>query len=382
MNILIVVRKLTMGGLQKQVITFAQGLQLLGHNVHILILKSEKASKELKIPSGITVHRPNFHKKFFTSLKGLCIYLYSHFISPLIIPKSKDFYVGNLYSDLFAKYVNKQEEKTGKFDLIFIRGHGAFEYLHKICGKNIFNFVDGNPHEYLGNKGKSLNFEIFNNKNFICVSKQLEQTVKIISNNCNAICKTIYSPCALNINDIKQKSIEPTNFSIPQKYIVSVGRLVEGKNLSFLLDCMSLLPQTINLVIVGDGPLRNQLKNKCIDLNIMNRVFFLGSVDNPYPYIKNAQVLVHTSKKEGFGLIFLEALILDTPIVATESIGGMRDILKGEILENQIVKPDINKLAEKILETINKPYHSETQMFENFDYVENVVNLLEKISHE
>jgi glycosyltransferase involved in cell wall biosynthesis len=76
---------------------------------------------------------------------------------------------------------------------------------------------------------------------------------------------------------------------------------------------------------------------------------------------------VHTSQKEGFGLIFLEALILNTPIVATESIGGMRDIMKGEILSQQIVPRDPELLAEKIVETIKAPYQSSDVFYREYE---------------
>ena len=130
---------------------------------------------------------------------------------------------------------------------------------------------------------------------------------------------------------------------------------------------MPKLPDDIKLLLVGDGKFKLRLKQIAEQYNCSDRVVFLGKRDNPYPYIKNAKVLVHTSQKEGFGLIFLEALILNTPIVATESIGGMRDIMKGEILSQQIVPRDPELLAEKIVETIKAPYQSSDVFYREYE---------------
>ena len=363
MRILIVVRKLTMGGLQKQALTFAQTAAKKGHDVHLMILKSEKTENELKIPAGITVHRPDFHSRLFKSLSGILNYLSGHMLKPLIFKKIKDFNTGYEYSRYFAEYIEELERRHGGFDMIFLRGQGCFEYFHQFNRERCYCYIDGKPFHYQGFRSDKINRILYGfPKKFICVSEQLKKALLDIEPEAQAICSHNF----LDFEEIRRLSGEITD-PLPERYIVNVGRLTEVKSQDFLIRIMPKLPDDIKLLLVGDGKFKLRLKQIAEQYNCSDRVVFLGKRDNPYPYIKNAKVLVHTSQKEGFGLIFLEALILNTPIVATESIGGMRDIMKGEILSQQIVPRDPELLAEKIVETIKAPYQSSDVFYREYE---------------
>ncbi len=92
------------------------------------------------------------------------------------------------------------------------------------------------------------------------------------------------------------------------------------------------------LIILGDGPLRMQLRFLIKQLNLEETVLLLGRKSNPFPYLKRADCFVFSSKHEGQGLVLLEAMVLGVPIVCTD-FACAHDVLDGGhglIVENSV----------------------------------------------
>lgn len=103
--------------------------------------------------------------------------------------------------------------------------------------------------------------------------------------------------------------------------IVTVGRLVPSKGYDLAIDACKILSKNkkfkFKWYVLGDGSERSNIEKSILDNNLQDKFILLGAVDNPYPYIKNADVYVQTSRFEGFGLAIAEARILNTPVVTT-----------------------------------------------------------------
>lgn len=104
--------------------------------------------------------------------------------------------------------------------------------------------------------------------------------------------------------------------------LVSVGRLHEMKGYDRLIDTIYKLKSdgifdNVKLRIYGDGPLFETLNQKISDLELINDVFLMGSVMNPYKYIKNSDLFILSSIYEPFGLVIVESLTLGVPVLAT-----------------------------------------------------------------
>lgn len=104
--------------------------------------------------------------------------------------------------------------------------------------------------------------------------------------------------------------------------LVSVGRLHEMKGYDRLIDTIYKLKSdgifdNVKLRIYGDGPLFETLNQKISDLELTNDVFLMGSVMNPYKYIKNSDLFILSSIYEPFGLVIVESLTLGVPVLAT-----------------------------------------------------------------
>lgn len=136
-------------------------------------------------------------------------------------------------------------------------------------------------------------------------------------------------------------------FNIPKdKFIISsVGRLVEAKGFDLLIESMQYVDNDICLLIVGDGPLREKLENLSQKLNVKDKIIFAGNLDNNLTksIIKSCDLLVISSRREGFSYVFAESLLLDTPIVSTD----VADIKKF-ITKEFIVPFDADRLAERV----------------------------------
>lgn len=146
------------------------------------------------------------------------------------------------------------------------------------------------------------------------------------------LCTTVPNP--IDINRVGTKAEEPVNhpwFSEPPPVVVGVGRLIRRKRFGLLIQAFDRISQHVDprLVLLGDGPRREALERLVSDLGLRDRTDFLGYVDNPYRFMKRADLLVHPALHEGFGLVLVEALACGTPVVATNCPGGPRDILDG-----------------------------------------------------
>ena len=114
-----------------------------------------------------------------------------------------------------------------------------------------------------------------------------------------------------------------------QKYTVSVGRLVKRKGFDDLIKAIALIDdKNVHSLIIGDGPELKNLQNLAQDLNISDKIHFLGfvSTEAKFQYMKVADLYVLSSKHEGFGIVLQEAMQVGLPIVATDH-GGQVDLL-------------------------------------------------------
>lgn len=104
-----------------------------------------------------------------------------------------------------------------------------------------------------------------------------------------------------------------------QVLFVTVGRLEYSKNYNLLLDvCLELEKKyTFSVWIVGSGSQKKELEEK-INANLMQSVKLLGEQNNPYSFMKKADVFISSSICESFGLAIQEALVLGKPVVAVE----------------------------------------------------------------
>lgn len=114
--------------------------------------------------------------------------------------------------------------------------------------------------------------------------------------------------------------------------LVAAGRLSHEKGFDILIDALALTSnQDICVTLLGDGPLTTELLALACKNKVQRRICFVGYQSNPYPYIAQADAFVLSSRHEGFPNVALEALALQTPIIALPSPGGVREMIMGTV---------------------------------------------------
>lgn len=136
--------------------------------------------------------------------------------------------------------------------------------------------------------------------------------------------------------------------------ILSVGRLTVAKDYPTLIKAFAQVRKQIpaKLVILGEGEERSELEKLVNSLGLYEDVWMPGFVENPYAYMRNANVFVLSSKWEGFGNVIVEALACDCPVIATDCPSGPKEILENGKYGTLVPVGDDKILAEKIKETL------------------------------
>ena len=117
-------------------------------------------------------------------------------------------------------------------------------------------------------------------------------------------------------------------------YIIAVGRMVSVKNYAMLIEAYAKSALACRLVIAGDGPEREALRELASSLGIADRVIMPGWLSNPYPALAGAAAFALSSNVEGFPNALVEAMALGVPVVATNCHDGPAEILAGRSVED------------------------------------------------
>ncbi|NJE03846.1 glycosyltransferase family 1 protein [Thermococcus sp. MV11] len=140
--------------------------------------------------------------------------------------------------------------------------------------------------------------------------------------------------------------------------VAFVGRLIPEKNVPLLLEALAALKKEIRdikAVIIGDGPERKSLEARCKRLGLERNVVFKGfleSNDAVISHIKASKVFVLPSRREGFGIVALEANAAGIPVVTLDyPLNAAKElIIPG--YNGLVSKPSRDALVEAILRTI------------------------------
>ena len=100
--------------------------------------------------------------------------------------------------------------------------------------------------------------------------------------------------------------------------LLTVGRLVPVKNTRLVLDAFASLGDDFELIVAGDGPLREDLERHASILGVQDRVRFVGFVDDVRPLYEWCDIVVLASREETFGLVMFEAAAQHRPVVSTD----------------------------------------------------------------
>jgi sugar transferase (PEP-CTERM/EpsH1 system associated) len=166
------------------------------------------------------------------------------------------------------------------------------------------------------------------------------------------ILKILPPKLKLIYNGVDTEVFHPAKSTPDGFTICTVGRLHEEKNQALLIDAFCLLKQEnkalteFRLVIAGDGPLHDDLKQKINQCPYTNDISLLGNQDDIPNLLRKSNLFVLTSVYEAMPMTILEAMACGLPVITT-NVGGIRYLLSEN--EAWLVDQDIRQIVEAIL---------------------------------
>jgi len=160
-------------------------------------------------------------------------------------------------------------------------------------------------------------------------------------------------PNPVDIDHIETLSRRYENPFGKSKYnFLAVGSLTSQKGFDILISAMESIAKEhidAHLSILGDGPLKKELKGSIFQKGLSNFISICGFRDNPYPYFYHADRFVLSSRYEGLPNVILESLALGTPVIALDNPGCLRDIVKNDKQGVLVTPCTAGRLADEML---------------------------------
>lgn len=238
------------------------------------------------------------------------------------------------------KYLKKNQP-----DIIYTGGEGAnivvsIANLFAPKTKTIISIRTQLSIEYkeMSNKAKKIIFLVLSKvlykkmDGIVAVSQGVAEDASKMLNLPLESIEVIYNPILENrmIELMNEEFDHPWIRQEDTDVILSVGRLVKQKDLLTLITAFKQVSRELpnaKLLLIGEGPMREEIIHKVNEFELQNKVELLGFIQNPYKYMKNADLFVLSSQWEGFGNVIVEALATGTPIVSTACPSGPTEIL-------------------------------------------------------
>lgn len=339
------------GGVERVLLEILQGIKSPEYNFFLGLEDGDQDDLLEEIPKGIN-YSFMVDKKLRVMLKE-------------VKESSKKSLVKKLKSKVLKikrKHIlNKRFNSYCNFDIAIDFKSGDFlKRISKVKGKKIcwFHSSLSEANAYKKNKNKLLKNLMLTDK-IVVLSNEMRREFLLLYPELKDKIKVIYNP--INLKKVREKSLEKTDLTIDEKallkdnYVIAVGRFEKKhKDFETLIKSYSLIKDKIDykLYIVGDGDDRRELEELIGRLSLKESVILLGFKKNPYVWIKNASLFIHSSRSEGFGMVLVEAMACNTPIIATDCPVSPREILLGGECGELVPVGDVKKMSKSILELL------------------------------
>lgn len=311
------INSLEMGGAEKLLVDIINALYEL-NKFEIYLLTKEKSNSY-----------------FYNKIKNKIQYFY------LIEKEEKKNIFFKLKNSIYKKINFKKFSSQVDILIDFLDGDFC-KYIKKVKNKEKIIWLHSD-YKVL-QRNKQIENKIKNYNKIIVISDDMEASISLKN-------KKIYKiHNFIDYENIENRLKEQIPFEKKDNnYFLTVCRLnEEHKDIETLLKAFASYKGTEKLIIIGDGKDRKFLEKFCINNKIENRVIFLGTITNPYIFMKNSKAFILSSKLEGFGLVIAEALYCGTKVIASNCPVGPREILLdgkiGELFEVGNEKELLNKL--------------------------------------
>jgi N-acetylgalactosamine-N,N'-diacetylbacillosaminyl-diphospho-undecaprenol 4-alpha-N-acetylgalactosaminyltransferase len=303
------INSLTSGGAERVLSIIATELVEQNIKVNIICIENDNA---YKLPKEVNFTYLSNLTKHDSSLKKL-LYL------PYLAFKLKK-YIKNNQIALLQSHIYR-----ANFTNILAKLFGAKHQVQVVEVTSINNLKDGSF-------AKKINFALIKllyKHADLVIFKAQKMKVEFLKNIPEIQKYTVINnPYDINkISSLSQKVVDDFEFQQNKQYIISVGRLSSEKRFITLIKVLKELDKSIELLLIGEGEELENLKEYASSNKLEKRVHFLGRKENPFKYIRHANLFILASEGEGFPNVIVEAMICLTPVISTDCISGPREIL-------------------------------------------------------
>jgi len=308
-KVVFLINSLCEGGAERVVLSLSKKFSEENHPVTILTLTKNNF---YPIPKGVEVV---YLSKMDDALSSVIKMLYIPYHAWRLKQYVKDRGIKVVQSSLFrANFVNILSGILGATQRIQVVNHSVVSRFFKegLSGKINLSLIG-----YLYPKAETI----------ITISKEMKSDFNrhfFVGENE----KVIYNPYDVEaVLQGAKEEIEDFIFMEDKRYLIVVGRLIPLKRFEDTLQLLSRLESESELIVLGDGEERENLKALAETLSIASRVHFLGQVENPFKYIKRSDIFILSSRVEGFPSVLIEAMLCETVVISSDCLSGPREIL-------------------------------------------------------
>ena len=328
-SILFVIDSLHCAGAEKSLTTLLSLLNYSKYDVDLQLFGYGGALEEL-VPKEVNILKPMEYIKFSSlstknavikSLKNMNFKMLSSRLK-FSLAIRKDNYSNAQKARVYWQKVSNVIEKNNKeYDIAisYAQGVPTFYVAEKVCAKKKLAWV--NVSYKLEDEDRIFQEHFYDKYNkIVAVSDSAKNIYLETFHKYTDKLEIIY-----DINDadfIKKMSDQGQSYN--DNYtglrILTIGRLANQKGYDMALEACKILKEKgieFKWYSLGIGPLKEEIEKYINENNLENNFKLLGVKSNPYPFIKDCDIYVQTSRFEGFGIAIAEARMLNKPVVTT-----------------------------------------------------------------
>ncbi|PZD95985.1 glycosyl transferase [Paenibacillus sambharensis] len=183
-------------------------------------------------------------------------------------------------------------------------------------------------------------------------------------------------------NGFDEKRFKPIHHENEVPQLITVCRLVPAKGLDILLHACALLKRrgyTFVLHIIGDGPMRKELEQLAIELDLYDEIIFYGYMLHPEEFMPFFDIFVLPSRAEAFGSVFAEAALCWLALVGTD-VGGIAEQIENEVNGLLVTPEDPEALSAALEKLVSDPTYRYNMARAAWSKAKNVYSLQRVIS--
>lgn len=354
---------MNVGGVEKAFLNLLSALSKDKYEIHLGLLKSQGGFMEY-IPQNIIVHEIDCYNKYWDfinnpplkTIKGLLnskqyITALIHLFLYIINRTTKNYYL------LYKYLLRKEPFFETKFDIAiaFAGPSQMIDYYicKKVDAKVKYGWIHFDVTKFGIDRGMTNKLYQKYNKIFV-VSENAKEKFDLLFPKLKHKTQVFYNVVSGKLILEQSNNGESFSDSFDGYKILTVGRISPEKGQDIAINALKIILDkgyNVKWYFVGDGKLKANCIQQSKQLGISDNVVFLGTKTNPYPYMKDCNVYVQTSRHEGFCITLAEALCFNNPIVSTDFISTT------ELLSNRtnsfVTTTDANDLANGVIKALS-----------------------------